>query len=32
MILVFGRYREHPESDLDDSRGVVIVEKRATVL
>ena len=28
--LVFGRYREHPDSDLDDSGSVAIVGKRAT--
>ena len=30
--LVFGRYREHPDSDSGDSGSVVIVGKRATVL
>ena len=30
LLLVFGRYLEHPESDLDDSGTVAIVGKRAT--
>ena len=29
ILLVFGRYMEHPEFDLDDSGTVPIVEKRA---
>jgi len=30
--LVFGRYREHPDSDSGDSGSVAIVGKRATIL
>jgi len=30
LLLAFGRYREHPDSDLDDSGSVAIVGKRAT--
>jgi len=30
--LVFGRYREHPDSDSDYSGFVAIVGKRATTL
>jgi len=32
MLLVFGRYLERPDSELNDSRAVAIVEKQATFL